>query len=368
MLDTIILEIPIKFSAITDPNQFNPPARIVENLQGFFKCTNNRKAIDRKSGIYKPKLTLIKRIKMLYLKIEFSAPKMLFDNNLDEAQDSDFNELVLKIQNVVRGMGVMLWTHEIENANVIGFHPSKNIILTKGYTSSFAIRELSKINLSQKMDLERVGFRNDGESIQLYSNRHSIVFYDKINDLTKPAKRAIDKDQTKQQTNLFEFIKKEKKNIEVLRFEIRISHKDKMVEILDRIGFKERPTLKSIFKKDLCQKIVSLYWNDLFGSNLFLFNTYNNPQKILEMILMKYPKTKIRTAVMLVGLKLLCKDDAGVRGFRKIAGSYKPKTNWLTLRKYLKKFEDEFFTIPIHGFVKDIKNSIKEFEAFKLIK
>jgi len=326
---------------------------------------NLRKA-DRESGIYKPKLTIILRGKMIYLKVEFSVPKLLFGNNLDEVNESDFDEIITKLRKRIEEKGVCLWTHEIEKAEMIAFHPSKNIPLSKGYTSSFAIRELSKINLNQKMDLERVSFRNDGESLQLYSNRHSLVIYDKVNDLNKPAKRAIDKNQTKQQTDLFEYIKKEKINLEALRIEIRLSHKKKMMEILEKVGYTDTPLFQNIFKKDLCQKIVKLYWEEFFGKNLFLFSVNNNPQMILQKILMRYPKTNIRTAVILVGLNLLCKDEEGIRGFRNIAKNYKPKFNWVMLNNYLKKFEDEIFTQSSHGFIKDIQRSLDSFILYRI--
>ena len=367
MSDTLILQIPMDYSAIIDHSQFKPSTeRILNNPEGFFKYTNNPTAEDRKKGIYKPKLTVIKRGGVIYLKIEFSAPKLLFGNNLDEVEGKDFKEVVSKLQKVVKEMGVILWTHQIENAEVIGFHPSKNIPLSKGYTSSFAIRELSKINLTQKLDLERVSFRNDGEALQFYSNRHSLVFYDKINDLNKPAKRAIDKDQTKQQIDLFEYIKRKKRNLEVLRLEVRLSYKTKTMEILKKIGYTDTPLFKNIFKKDLCQKIVKLYWDNFFGNNQFLFSITNSPQMILQKILMKYPKTNIRTAVMLVGLNVLCKDEEGIRGFRGIAKNYKPKFNWVMLSNYLRKFEDEIFIKPTHGFIKDIEENLDNFEAFRL--
>jgi len=367
MLDTVILQIPINYSAIIDHSQFTPSTRgIVDNPASFFKYTNNPKKADRESGVYKPKLTIIKRGKDIYLKIEFSVPKLLFGNNLDEIEETDFDETGSKLQKIVEEMGVRLWTFEIEKSEVLGFHPSKNIPLSKGYTSSFAIKELSKINLNQKLDLERVSFRNDGEALQLYSNRHSLVLYDKINDLNKPAKRAIDKDQPKSQLGLFEYIKREKRNIEVLKLEVRLSHKAKMMEILEKVGFIDTPLLKNIFKKDLSQKILKLYWDSFFGKNLFLFSVSNNPQRILQMILMRYPKTKIKPAVMLVGLYQLCKDEEGIRGFRSIAKSYKPKFNWIILNNYLRKFEDEIFTKPAHGFIKDIEKAINEFKAFKL--
>ena len=367
MLDTVIFQIPIEYSAITDPDQFSPSAKILESVQGFFKCVNNPTMEDRKAGIYKPRLTLIKRARILYLKIEFSVPKLLFDNNLDELDEKDFDKVVGKLQKIIKGKGVILWTHQIEEAEVISFHPSKNILLSRGYTSSFAIKELSKIDLNQKLDLERVGFRNDGEALQLYSNRNSLVLYDKIRDLNKPAKRAIDKDQTKSQLDLFKHIKKEKCNIEILRIEVRLSHKKKMIEILDRVNFTETPLFKNIFKKDLCQRIIKLYWNDFFEKDLFLFSVNNNPQKILEMILIRYPKINIRKAITLIGLNLLCKDD-GIRSFRAIAKNYKPKTNWATLRRYLNKFNDNIFENPAHGFIKDIQRSLDNFNSYKINK
>jgi hypothetical protein len=368
MIDTVILQIPISYSAIIDHSQFSPsPAGILNDKRQFLKCVNNPRKEDRNKGTYKPRLTIIRRGRGLYLKAEFSAPKLLFGNNVYEAEEDNFDEAVSKLRKIIEEMGIRLWSYQIEKAEALAFHPSKNIPLSKGYTSSFVIRELSKINLNQKLDLERVGFRNDGEALQFYSNRHSFVLYDKINDLNKPAKRAIDKDQTKPQLDLFEYIKKEKRNLEILRLEVRLSHKDKMKEVLEKVGFTDVPIFKDIFKKDLCQKIVRLYWEDFFSKDLFLFSVNNNPQKILQAILMKYPKTNIRTAAMLVGLNLLCKDDEGIRGFRNIAKNYRPKNNWATLKRYLEKFNDSIFEKPAHGFIKDIEKAINEFKVFKLI-
>lgn len=368
MLDTIILEIEISFRAIVDAAKFRPNANQIQTFKGYGSCKNNPTAEDRKKGIYKPKLTLIKRGERIMLKIEFSAPKMLFNNNLDEAEESDFNQMVFNLQNRIKEMGVLLPVSQIETAKVVGLHPSKNTALTNGYAVPFTLRELSKIDLTQKMDITEVSFRNKGEELQVYSNSHSVVFYDKVNDLTKPPKRASDKDPTQQQKDLFEFIKKERKDLEILRMEVRLSDNTKLKEVLAEVGFTQDPTLKNIFKKDLCQKILKLYWEKLFGKDLFLFSTYNNPQKILEMVLLKYPKTKINTAVMLAGLTLLCKDQDGFRGFRNIVERKKQKKDWLALKRYLDRISNEFFEKPAHGFVEDIQRSLNEFEAYKIKK
>lgn len=366
MLDTIIVEIPIGLLAIIDAKKFKPNARQIETFMGYGACVNNPTDEDYKKGIYKPKLTLIKRGRDIFLKIEFSAPKMLWKNNLDEIEEKDFEAMVIGLREKVKEMGALLTLEQIKNAKVVGFHPSKNIVLNDKYTSSFAIRELYKVNVSQKMDIEKACFRNNGEAMQIYAKRHSAVLYDKINDLNKPVRRAIDKDPTLLQKNLFDFIKINRKGLEVLRFEVRLTRSDKMKEVLAEVGFNQAITLENIFNRDLCHKIVKHYWQSLFSDNSFLFNAYNNPQKVLEMTLMKYPKTRIRTASMLVGLNLLCKDEEGFRGFRKIVEGYKHKKDWLALKRYFEKFKDDFFKEPQHGFIKDIEDAIEKFEAFKL--
>lgn len=264
-------------------------------------------------------------------------------------------------------MGVKLFKLHIENAEVSSLHPSKVIPLSKGYTASFAIRELAKINLHQKFDLTKITFQNNGESLQIYSNRHSVVLYDKIRDLIKPTKRAIDKDPTKQQFSIFEYLEKQKR-LELLKFEVRLSHKTKMKQVLAEIGFTGTPLFKDIFKKDICQKTLKLYWNKFFAKDLFLFSPINSPQKILQSIFMAYPKTKPRTAIFLMGLLLLCKDDAGIRGLRKILEAFRPKSSWQALKKYLDSFENKIFATPLHGFIKDIEKSLDDLTPFKLKK
>lgn len=365
MLDTIILTIPKNDFCILD-DKFKPLFDSLKNAAGFAKCVNNPAAEDKKLGIYKPRLTALKRRFDIGLKIEFSAPKLLFGDNVNELGEKDFDNLIAILATRIKEMGVGIFASAktIENAPVSGFHASKNIVLTRGYTAGFAIRELSKINLNQKLDLEKTTFRNSGESLQFYANRHALVFYDKIIDLAKPEKRAIDKDQTSQQFSLFDYIKQNQTGLELLRMETRLSHKTKMNEILQKVGYAPNPAFKDIFKKEVCQKVLKLYWNKFFEQDGFLFSVNNSPQKILQLIFKKYPNTKPKTAVFLSGLMTLCKDDEGIRGLRSIVN---PK-NWTPLRNYLRKFENDIFRQPQHGFIKDIETALAEFKPYKLPK
>jgi hypothetical protein len=368
MFDTVILKIPISTSAIINHDRFSPSTESLDKEKaGFHKYINNPTSKDKEKMGYMPRLTIIKRGFELYLKVEFSAPKIIFANNLEELSKIYLNPVVNELKEKIEHMGVKLWTYQIKKAKVTNLHPSKNIILSKGYTACFSIRELSKINLHKKMDIRESHYRNNGEELQLYANRHSLVFYDKINDLTKPAKRATDKDQTRQQELLFDYIKSRRKDLEVLRMETRITHATKLKEILREIEFeKEHLTFEDLFEKDVCKKILQWYWDKFFEKDLFLFNVKNNPQNLLETILINFPKTRIKTAVMLVGLERLCKDEEGIRGLRSIAENHKSKTDWLKLRNYLRRLNEEIFTKPTHGFIKDIRRELDEFKPFRI--
>lgn len=367
MLDTIILRTPLKNCLRINCANFQTTKEQLLNRKAlFYKWVNNPTAEDKRNGIYKPRLTIEKRMDKLELKIEFSAPKIIFENNLDEIDEKDFEMIVEILNKRLEEMGVFIDCQKLKEASVSSFHPSKNIVLSNGYTATLAIKELSKINLNGKFDLEKVSFRNNGRALQYYCNSHSFVFYDKINDMGKPAKRAIDKDQTVKQLSLFSLIEKSKKPIEVLRMETRLSKKRKMNEILKQVGYLINPLFKDIFKKDLCQKIINLYWNKFIESDkFFMLDMSNNPQKIFQKIFMAYPNIKTKQSIYLTGLNLLSKDDEGIRGIRGILDSYKPKDKWARISKDLKKFQNPQFCQNPHGFVKDIQKQLKEFTAFK---
>ncbi len=370
MLDTIILTMLIDYSCIINHSRFKPSTeKILDFQSGYVKYVNNATAEEKKNGIYRPKLTVYKRGSLIALKIEFSAPKLLFNNNLNELEEKNFEQVRDKLQEALLAMGIRVFTIPLENASVSGFHPSKNILLNNGYTSIFAIRELSKINISKKFDITKVKYCNGGEILQVYAVSNSLVFYDKINDLDKPAKRAVDKNQTPQQFSLFENIKKQEKPIEILRMEVRLSEKRKMNELLEELGYPKNPTFKDAFNEELCQKILLSYWERFIGNSLFLFGVQNNPQKIFQNILAKHgQEIGLKKAILLTGLYILCKDVEGMRGFRNIAEVYKPKINWTKFKKWQASFQNQITTTSLHGFIKDIEQQLNNFKPYKLPK
>jgi len=366
MIDTVIIILPQNRFIVQDYSRFGTTKSEFLAVKGFRKYFNNPTAEQKREGIYMPRLTLFKRGLTISLKIEFSIPKLLFGNNLDEVSDEHFYHIIKILHQKLTDMKVMTTEKFIKEAEVSAFHPSKNIVLTNGYTASFAIKELAKINLNRKLDFSDTKFRNDGSALQYYSVSHSLVFYDKIMDLKQPKTRAIDKEQTLQQLSLFDEIKDFKKHIEILRIEVRLSKKRKMNSVLKTLGYSENPTFETIFEKKMCQQIVQHYWQEMIaGKNIFIFDMLSNPLRILQRAIKNDRKLKPKQAVYLTGLEILCK-DRGVRELRQTIEIIATRNAWYNLSRDIARINDYKKDLEPHGFVKDIENAIEKFDAFRL--
>jgi len=359
MIDTIILKFPIGKFYIEDISKFGTTKPEIVNGKEFYKkYYNNPDDSSLLERGYQPRLTLYRRGRVIELKIEFSAPKILFSNNLNELEDSDLNLLVSKLKRQIEARGVRISIDDILNAEVSAFHASKNIKLKKGYTSIAVIRELSKINLTQKLDMDHKDFRNGGHSLQYYAKSHALVLYDKVRDLKKPDKRAIDKENKINQLSLFEYLAN--KNLpEIVRIEARLSQKQKMNSVLKKLGLPEHPKLKDIFKKDVCQKIVSHYWEEMIlDGNTFLFQPLNNPQRIIQLIIKKDKNIKPKEVIYLAGLYIIVK-DLGIRELRLILSQLSSQRSWYRIADDFKKLKLARYQ---HEWVNEIKDAIKKFE------
>jgi hypothetical protein len=365
MLDTVILSIPAeKFVCVKDDKALEWDLH--SKSRGFEKHVKHQTAIQKVDGVYRPRIRLIRRPGMLFMQMEFSVPKLLFKNNVDEVCDDDFEKAISILKKRLEDFGVMIREEVLREADVSVFHPSKNFILSDGYTSGGIIKELNKINLTRRMDLTNDTFRNEGQSLQYYTNSHSLVIYDKLKDLKKSKKRAIDKDQTFYQTSLFDELEK-KKETEILRIEVRLSKKVKMNSIMQKIGEEKNPNFKDIFKKEVCQKIVQLYWNDLIlEKNLFLFSLASDPVQTMNKILKNNSKIKPKELIYLVGLQELCRGGEGVRDLRLVIEKISSSRTWFQTAKNIKKLNSMQSIEECHSWIKQVNEQLEEFESVKL--
>ncbi len=372
MIDTVVLELPFMDYHIIDHEKFNPPTHNVAQSRTYLlKYINNPTNQDKKDGKYKPRLTIIKRrVKgrdHIPLRIEFSVPKLIFGNNVDELHDADFPRITNTLQKTLEIMGISTTIQALMSAKVSAVHYSKNVELSGGSTASFAIKELSKINLTQKLDLSSTQFRNEGHSLQYYSNCHSFVIYDKIKDITQPKGRAIDKDQTIQQMNIFDVIEGRASPLEILRLEVRISKRAKLKTLMTILGSpNEDPQFKDVFSSKLAQAVLKHYWKDMVTeNNLFLFVSTNEPQQMLKVLLKAGYAPKV--AFYLLGI-ITASKDKGLRELRQMLGKHASKRSWDRIKTDFKMLNSLSTVMPLYSFMDEVNTSLQRFKPYKLQK
>jgi hypothetical protein len=370
MIDTVCLLISKDKIRTIDPSQEGVPQwSLHSKTDNYDKFVKNPSKRNLDSGMYFPRLTGYKRKRFSVeesVRIEFSASKLLYLNNLDEPEDKDFPEVIDTLQERLATMGIAVTKDVLRNASISSVHFSKNIVLEDGYTANHLISEMNKVNLRKSFDFARSRYINDGQSLYAHTTSHQLVVYDKMADLGKDKKRAIDKDQTAYQLNLFAKLTKEKELTEVLRFEIRLNQKQKLNKVLEQHGYNKNPTFKDIFKKDLSKRIVSDYWKTLIKErNLGLFLISLSLKDVLRSLYLANKKIKPKQAIYLLGLFMLAKDENGMRELRTIVARNPPYRTWYRIVKDMAFTSEILSKNRVRDWVTQIGKKLEEYKPIK---
>jgi hypothetical protein len=317
MIDTVILVMEAASIRVIKDERV-PDWELHSQSKAFSKFTKNQTALQKKDGVYRPRVTGIKRGNSRVTRVEFSVPKLLFCNNVEEVTDIDFSRVVTTLRERLADMGIVVSDRTLREAGVTAFHPSKNVILTGAVTVGEVLNELAKVNLTQKMELTKQTFYNGGESLQFWSKSNSLVIYDKKRDYGKSKGAATDKDRVPFTQS---FLDQTYSLPEILRIEVRLSEKRKVNEIFEKLGYAINPTFQEVFNQRLCQAVVRHYWKNLVtGDNGVLLSAPLSPQGILSHIKQERKEIGHSKALFLVGLILTAKDSGGATGLRKTLG------------------------------------------------
>ncbi|MFA5107839.1 MAG: hypothetical protein WC497_06000 [Patescibacteria group bacterium] len=364
MLDTVILRLPRHQLVDMEPGGgARQPWRLQARGAGYTKYVKNPTAKDKLAGLYLPRLTGIMRGKAdKSVRIEFSAPKLLFGNNLEELRDEDFPRVVATLSERLRLMGIRVFTAHLEQAEVMAFHPSKNVALRDGYTSAGAIAELGKLNPHGRMDLTKATYTN-GAAIHIYSVAHSLVFYDKVADLNQPKKRAVDKDKAPKQQGL---IKTLGPHTEILRVEVRLCQKRKVIEAMKKCGKTGRIAFRDVFSETVCGGILRRYWKEFTeGSYGRLLASTCSPERLLAKAIASGLKPK--EAVYLVGLYGLSRSEGGIRGLRRQISAGRSERGWFRTVNDLKQAESLLTSSERHGWYLQTEEALNKMEPFRVV-
>lgn len=333
MIDTIALT--IRDNEYQNMNRIKFQREIAGGKNPYTKYVYNPNI--EKEG-YKPRLTIYDRFGTLSLRIEFSAPKLLFDNNFDELVEQDFKDIIRKLQMSLGSMGIIMKSDSLRNAEVSKIDYSKNFVFSDGISSSLIVNELAKVDISAKLDQTNKNFRNDGHLLAYHANSYEICFYDKRKDLEQARKygdnRAIEKDNSIQ---LDLFNSTNTNPFEVLRFEYRLNERRKMKKILADCGIETDLKFRSLFKEQIARKVLLSIWK-IFEDNfsLTVHNT-SDPLAILEAVFKAKPESSLLKALAYAkAFDIAASDAGGLTRFRSCIYKHSDYRSWNRIKTQLK--------------------------------
>ncbi len=349
MIDTVVLTIPIIKGMITQGELFYPHLEVFKDhnvikQKSYMKSVQNPSKRDVKEGNYKPRLTVFcrpvyPRGREFNLRIEFSAPKLLFGNNFDELEEADFQEVLRKLQTKLHEMGVSISLRRLSSAPVSAIHYSKNIVLDDYTSVSMITNQLKKVDVKTIIDTEQREYRNEGHLLRFHANSYELVFYDKIKDLQQAKisdKRAVEKDSIYQMC-LFDELKSIKP-FEVLRMEARLNKRQKIRSVFKNIGLSYHMdiTFKEVFKKKIAQDVLLYFWEQMDKGIKFFSVDMSSIADIFSEIKRLRPSFSTNKILQLIGA-LLYIQESGVRQFRADLGLVGTKASvWYRLQNDLK--------------------------------
>jgi hypothetical protein len=350
MLDTVALTLERHQFEILQPDRFSPSAKglLVPPFnalggRGNFQCVQNPNKTELVALKYLPRLTLAKR-KIeggfaITLRIEFSAPKLLFENNFDELETMDFGRIVDLLHEALATMGVRVSKDALRSARVSAIHYSKNIAFTDFTTCSMVTSELDLIDLDGRLDLSHTDYRNEGHAIRYHANSFEVTFYDKLKDLQRARysqKRGLEKDYGKQ-LEMFKGSPAVPKQFEVLRMEVRLGNRTKIRSILKRVKSEAQPVFAALFNADLSKQVLMHFWS-VIRSQLALLGAAKKerPEDVLSALAgaaghVVHPGKLFQQ----LGLITLV-SSVGLRGAHALMARYCTKRSWQRYKRDLK--------------------------------
>lgn len=303
MVDTIVLLLSPSLYEIHEPHKFTP-------MGTPYRFKQNPTRAELRNGIYKPRLTLEKRMGVngcveQSLKIELSLPKLMFGNNFNELRYKDMPPVIEKLQDVLHVMGVNVSTDALADAPVLGIHYAKNMLFTDGSTPYHYINKIKESWVPAVLDVNETDYRNNGHSYKLHCNSYELAFYDKIHDLEKAersSKRAIEKDNDLQ-INLLGTIRRKRK-YEVLRMELRLNKRQKIKALFAQLGIKAPLTFTKLCKPAIAKKLLLHYIDELARKRTPLLDyKAGNSKALLSELTINNPDLPPKQIFQLYGLK-----------------------------------------------------------------
>ncbi len=370
MIDTICLLIPQSSIVLIGDNGGPVQKWDIQSIaENYTKYVRNPSLKEKQSGLYFPRVTSYNRRYQQepQIKIEFSAPKLLFLNNVEELSDNQFFNIIDALQDRLKRMGIRVFKHVLQKATISSVHFGRNFVFHDGQTATNIIGQLQKIDLRKSFDFAKSRYINDGQSLCCHTSAHELIFYDKIADLAKGKKRSIDRDQTALQMDLFKDTRIRGHPLEIIRMEVRLVQKQKLNAILCKLRLPINPTFEQIFSAELSKKVLLHYWQEMIrAKNQGLLMPTLQPIDIAKRIYSAKPNIQPKQLLAEIGMLMLAQNENGLRELRTLLAKSSHNRTWSRLTKEYRQVSETVARGHVRSWVKEIESQINNYQPFRL--
>lgn len=388
MIDTIVIKIKHPYFEVRHPQLFSPdltihtatdiPRELLNKPQKLFKkYVQNPSAEDKSEGIYKPCLTVyryyIEKRLEYHLHVQFSVPKMLNKNNVQEISPTNFPRILDNLRCKLNAMGIAVEEEILTVAEVTKMHLGKNIEIKLPMNLTDVIAEIKKAEMGKHMETTQRDYKNGGESLYLYNSSHNHIFYDKVKDLLKPKNVSADKDKTTAEKMIGETLEKAKRQI--LRFEVRFTNATIVRKVVNRNMHTSYPyiTFGMIFNEDLWKNSLLEEWHSVINrpANQLAFKTSISAEDALNLLISRQTGKasnvhSLNKTLISFGLYQIV-NKLGAKVFKnKIEKYWDKKTCGERLTQKMREAVAELKDIPLSEHINMVEKALQEFKRFSL--
>ncbi len=198
------------------------------------------------------------------LQSDFSIPKLLYGNSLQEIIEDDKDAIFSKLKSSLARAGIITEIRHITEARCTAAHFCKNIVLPKTLRIEKILDELFRVDISKVVDIDSKETKQGGRMLNLYSGTRERAFYEKISDAMRPKNKRKDKGYIPPERKIIEQYKLN--DWQVFRYEYRLKKTQTvMKEINSALGrdYKTSVSFKDLFTQDLFKTMVFESWREI---------------------------------------------------------------------------------------------------------
>lgn len=321
----------------TDVTNFFRPPFIQFGTKKAFLVERNPTAKEKADGNYMPRLTLIKAVRRggvpITLNIEFSAPKVIHNDNFNEISQSDLDYLCVQLHRKLYNIGIVVkGPNTLKDARVSTIHYSKNITLTDYSTAYGIITDLSKCNYSRQKQSDGQKYRNNGEAMHFYSRKWGLCIYDKLKEhaKSKVTEGGLLEQDYYCQMSLFDD-NPLASPFEMLRVETRYIGRPQIKKSLNDAGIVTGDlTLRELFRESTAKTVLKYEIDKLRATYPAIALSDKTAPALLTELSIQNPRTQIGTIMEAIAYKTLM-ETTGSRDVRNM-GNFSNQ-QWYSLNK-----------------------------------